>query len=252
MKTLQILSIGNSFSVDTMHYLAPVALHAGYDSVHIGILYVGGCSVRKHYYHAQNDLAVYEYHTDGGDGWSMTPQVSIAQAVTERKWDVINIQQGTLDGTCYANIDDYADLPALIAYVRERANPDVRISFNMTWVGEPDFAHHEIVKYGGDTQKLFADILSLTKRHIIPMDGVDVVSPTGLAIQYARAQYDGKLTRDGFHLSWGFGRLTAAVTFFTALTGTCVTELDYLPDGVTKTEKDIALSSAAKAQDWAE
>ncbi len=249
MKTLQILSVGNSFSADTMHFLAPVALHAGYERVFIGNLYIGGCSVRKHLHHATNDLAVYNYHTDDGTGWTQTPSVSIAQAIAERDWDVINIQQGTLDGSRYATLSDYDDLPALIAYVRSIANVKTRISFNMTWVGEPDFKHHEIEAYGGDTKKLFADILTLTKDHIVPLQGLDAVSPTGLAVQLARAEYDGNLTCDGYHLG-KLGKLIAALTFLQALTDTRVDSLDWSPEGVTEKEKALAIACAAKALEW--
>ena len=249
MKALSILSIGNSFSADTMEFLAPVALHAGYERVYMGNLYIGGCSVRKHLHNAQNDLAAYTYHTDDGTGWNQTPAVSISQAVTEREWDVINIQQGTLDGSCYSNLADYDDLPALIAYVRSIAKEGTRIAFNMTWVGEPDFDHHEIKAYGGDTARLFADIFLLTKNHIAPLNGLDVVSPTGVAIQFARARYDGKLTCDGYHLSKGLGRFTAALTFFCALTGKRLQTLDWTPENVTEAEKAIALRCASMAME---
>lgn len=246
MKTLSILSIGNSFSADTMEFLAPIALRAGYERVFMCNLYIGGCSVRKHLHNAQNGIA-YPCFTDDGTGWTQTDSADIAQTVESRDWDVINIQQGTLDGSCYSKLSDYDDLPALIAFVRAHANEHARITFNMTWVGEPDFDHHEIKAYGGDTQKLFEDILSLTKNHIAPLEGLDAVSPTGLAIQLARAEYDGKLTCDGYHLSKGIGRFAAALTFLQAVTKTRINKLDWSPENVNETEKTIALSCAKQA-----
>ena len=54
-KELRVLSVGNSFSVDTMTHLADVARSAGVERVRLGNLFVGGCSIARHYAHATQD-----------------------------------------------------------------------------------------------------------------------------------------------------------------------------------------------------
>ena len=50
---LKILTIGNSFSDDTMQYLYKVAKSAGVEKIKLGNLYIGGCSLdlRNHLPH---------------------------------------------------------------------------------------------------------------------------------------------------------------------------------------------------------
>ena len=63
---IKILSIGNSFSVDTMEFTAAMALSMGIKKVKLGNLYIGGCSVKRHYTNAKEDLPAYKYYTNDG------------------------------------------------------------------------------------------------------------------------------------------------------------------------------------------
>ena len=245
-KDLRILSIGNSFAVDTMTHLAEVAHSAGVASVHLGNLYVGGCSIKRHYSHAQTDAAAYKYYTNNGSGWEITPDVSIRQAIESDTWDWISIQHGTGDGSRYTAPESYEHLPALVDYVRALA-PHARIAFNMTWVWEPDHDHHEMRDYNGDTAAFYRNLTALTRDLVAPIKGIDRVSPTGTAIQNMRTATSTVLTRDKFHLSGGLGRYIAALTFFGALTGLDITNIKWAPEGVDEKQFAIAIESAANA-----
>lgn len=103
-KTLHILAVGNSFSVDGLHYLYQMAESAGYDVV-IGNLYKSSCDLKTHY-NNMNDNASYTYYeiSDAtGGSWSKS-SMSIADAVAGKrklpdeqniKWDVITLQQAS-------------------------------------------------------------------------------------------------------------------------------------------------------------
>ena len=43
--------------------------------------------------------------------------------------------------------------------IKENANKNAKIGFNMTWVGESNFNHHEILDYNKDTNLLFNNIV---------------------------------------------------------------------------------------------
>lgn len=245
-KDLRILSIGNSFSVDTMTHLADVALSAGVERVQLGNLYVGGCSIKRHYSHAETDAAAYKYYINNGSGWESTPDVSIRQAIESNTWDWISIQHGTGDGSRYTAPESYERLPALVDYVRSLA-PHARIAFNMTWVWEPDHNHHEMRDYNGDTAAFYRNLTALTRDLVDPIAGIERVSPTGTAIQNMRTATSTVLTRDKFHLSGGLGRYIAALTFFGALTDLNVHNVTWHPETVQDDEAALARAAAHAA-----
>ena len=245
-KDLRVLSIGNSFSVDTMTHMASVARSAGVENLRLGNLFVGGCSIRRHYAHATEDAHVYKYYTNDGTGWESTPDVSIREAIESDTWDWISIQHGTGDGSRYTAPESYEHLPALIAYVKALA-PNARIAFNMTWVWEPDSSHHEMRSYEGDTEAFYRNLTALTATLARETAGLDRISPTGTAVQNLRTATSVTLTRDRFHLSGGLGRYVAALTFLHALTGIGIEDVSWLPEGVTEEEGAFARAAAIAA-----
>ena len=247
MKQLKILSVGNSFSWDTMEYLAEISRDLGIENVKFANLYVGGCSIKKHFYHAENDIHTYEYRTNTGDGWNSVFEYSIKDAVSSEDWDYISVQHGTADGSRYTDESCYEKLSELYAYIKKYASPSTKLAFNMTWVGEMDFAHPEIASYNGDQLKMYRDIVEVTKKMVLSLPEVTVVSPTGTAIQNARTANITSINRDGYHLTYGLGRYTAGLTFFHALTGLDISGVSWVPEGVTAYEHSVAVESALNA-----
>lgn len=243
---LKILCIGNSFSEDTVEYVADIALDLGVQSVTVANLYYGGCSINKHYYHAQNDLAVYDFNVNTGNGWTLTPSQSISSAIKSQDWDWISIQHGTADGSRYAEKESYENLPALVEYVRGIAGEDTKIAFNMTWVGEKN-SHEEMISFKNNQLNYFEAIAALTQETVVPTPGIDLVSPTGTAIQNARTADVIRLTRDKYHLSKDLGRYIAGLAFFKALTGLDIAGITWAPEGVDDYEKQVAIEAATNA-----
>ncbi len=241
---LKILCIGNSFSEDTTAHLSQIALHSGFSKIKVANLYVGGCSINKHCIHAKDEMPVYRYDINEGSGFTQMPNYKISDAIKSDAWDWISIQHGTGDGSRYTEIESYEKLPWLINYVKNLAHCKTKIAFNMTWVGEPDFHHEEIQHYGGDQLLIYNKIAELTKEHILTMTGIDVVSPTGTAIQNARTGEIGLLTRDGYHLSLDTGRYIAGMTFLKALTGAEVSDATFIND---ERARQVAVESVDNA-----
>ena len=67
---LRILTIGNSFSDDTMEYVYQIAKSAGIDKIELGNLYIGGCTLDTHVANAKGDKAAYEYRTNTRGKWT--------------------------------------------------------------------------------------------------------------------------------------------------------------------------------------
>lgn len=79
--------------------------------------------------------------------------------------------------------------------------------------------------------------------------GIKKIIPTGTALQDARTTKLGNdLTRDGFHMSKGFGRYLAACTWFETITGKNVTRNTYVPDGSEKGTEAISEEEAVIAR----
>lgn len=240
MKDLKILSVGNSFSVDTMEHIANIVMSMGIEKFKFGNLYIGGCSVNRHYNNAVNNISGYRYYVNTGDGWNMSESYSIADAVKEENWDFISIQHGTGDRSRYTSPESYENLSSLVQYIKNIASPDTKIAFNMAWVADKESTHHEITSYGGNQALMYENLTKLTEELIFTMKDIDIVSPAGTAIQNARTCVEKSLTRDGFHLSYDLGRYIAGLTFLKLLCNLNIDSVEWSPEGVSGQEKKIA------------
>ncbi len=246
MKTdWKLLFIGNSFSDDTMEHVADILKALGVQTVTLGNLYIGGCSVNKHTEHITHDMAVYEYRTNTGSGWSTVPGVSIRSAVQSDVWDAVAIQNGTADGSRNTDEQSYDKLPTLVAHLRALIGRPTPIVFNMTWVGDPWHSHPETVSFAGDQPRMYREVARLARE--IVSKQVDIVSPAGTAVQNAREAGLSGLTRDGYHLSWGLGRFMAGLTFVGAVTGLPIENVLWAPEGVSDIQRQAAIKAAQDA-----
>ncbi len=243
---MKILSIGNSFSEDTMEHIADIVKSLGIIDFKFANMYIGGCSINRHYNNIVNNTADYVYSVNTGDGWQKTKEVAIADALKE-DWDVISIQHGTGDKSRYTAPESYENLAKLIDRVKE-LNKSAKIAFNMAWVAEPESTHHEISSYDGNQALMYQKLTTLTESLVAPL--VEVVVPTGTAVQNARPHIPKKLTRDDFHLSYDLGRYIAGLTFLKVLCDIDISAVKWSPEGVTEQEREIAkkaVESAVKA-----
>lgn len=68
-KSLKVLAIGNSFSVDAMEYLYDIAKSAGYTDIVLGNLYIGGCTLEQHVGTLAKSTPSYDFYLNkGGNG----------------------------------------------------------------------------------------------------------------------------------------------------------------------------------------
>lgn len=96
-KTLHILAVGNSFSVDGLQYLYQMADSAGYDVV-IGNLYKSSCDLKTHWNNLEAGEKAYTYYKiseENGGAWGKKSDYSITDALEDEQWDVITLQQAS-------------------------------------------------------------------------------------------------------------------------------------------------------------
>ncbi len=228
-KSLKVLAIGNSFSVDAMEYLWNICDSAGYDDVVLGNLYIGGCSLDTHWSNMQSGASAYEYYVNEFGYWTKTKK-SILYALEYEEWDIITIQQVSQDS---GRPETFNNLQNILDYVNQhKKNPDAKIYWHMTWAYQTGSTHSGFSNYSKDQIKMYNAITSAAQNILKNYDDIEGIIPSGTAIQNLRTSYIGdKLTRDGYHLNYSIGRYTAALTWFATLTGNSLDAVTWYPTG---------------------
>lgn len=245
-ENLKILTIGNSFSDDSMEYVANIALDLGVKNVQLGNLFIGGCSLSKHYNNAIKDLKAYEYRTNDGSGWKNRKGVSISEAIESEDWDYISLQQNSGDSGKASSYSPY--LEDLIDFIINTADEHSKIVFNMTWAYQQNSTHQEFAKYNKDQMTMYKAIVNAVDEKVVSNSDISLVIPVGTAIQNARTSFIGdNLTRDGYHLNMDYGRYIAGLTFVKTLTELDITKVNYCPSNVDEDYKKVAIESANNA-----
>ena len=248
IETLKILFVGNSFAVDTMEHTANIAHSLGISKVKFVTLYVGGCSIDMHYQHAVEDAAAYTCYINEGNGWDTIPECKISDTVKSDDWDWIAIQHGTRGTARYTSCECYEKLSPLVDYLKKLAPSHTKIAFNLTWLGESTYQHHEIISYCGNMALMRENLVKTTKAMVLTNPNIDLIVPTGTAIENARTSGIGLLTRDCYHLSMDKGRFIAGLAFISTIAGIDAGKIAWTPDNVDEYAVKVAIESVKNAQ----
>ncbi len=225
---IKVLGIGNSFSEDALEQnLSDIALSEGVQMI-IANMYIGGCSIDRHLENIDGNKALYRYTKFDAKGKrTIREKVTLESVICDEEWDYISVQQVSGQSGIY---ESYARLPELISWIKTKV-PEAKIILHHTWAYAVDSKHADFPNYESSQAIMFSSICKTIQR-VKAENKIDIAIPTGPAIQYLReATGDNDHTRDGYHLSLGMGRYTASCTWFAALTGRSITNLNYHPDG---------------------
>ena len=246
-RSLKILAIGNSFSVDAMeNHLYDVLKSADYDQVILGNLYIGGCSLNTHWNNISTNTSAYEFRKNDDNGeWVKTANYTALEALQEENWDVITIQQVSSDS---GKTDTYANLQNIVNWVNDnKTNHDAKVLWHMTWAYQQNSTHEAFPNYGSDQMTMYNAIVNTVQNTVLNVNGIDGIIPAGTAIQNLRTSgLDDTLTADGYHLNDTYGDYTAALTWFRAITGESLDLVTYWPESVKNYQADI-MQAAARA-----
>ena len=222
----RVLAIGNSFSIDAMEHLYKVAKAYGYaeDEIILGNLYIGGCSLETHWNNAEGNAAAYTYHKNTANEWKGTASTPLLTGLKDEDWDYISIQQVSTRSGLTDTFEPY--LKNLIAYINEnKTNPEARLMWHSTWAYQQDSTHSGFKNYNSDQQTMFNAILEAGEYVLGEYPEIELLLPSGTAIQNMRTAIGDHLTRDGYHLNLTYGRLTASLVWFKTITGADLSEL---------------------------
>lgn len=241
---LEILAIGNSFSVDALQYAYQIARNLGIEEIAIGNLYIGGCTLATHAANAAGDLAKYTYYYNDNGTWKTTSSYKISTALESRSWDYVSLQQGSPVSGVESSYNQ--DLSNLISYVKGRS--DAKLVWHMTWAYQQNSTHSAFPTYNKDQMNMYNAIVSAVQNKIVTNENFDLIIPNGTAVQNSRTSLLGDTTtRDGYHMSYDYGRYLTGLLFVKTVTGLSIDGVTYMPSGVDAEEKAIAIESVNHA-----
>lgn len=212
---MKILAIGNSFSEDATAYLYQIAKES-IEDLKIVNLYIGGCSLKRHWDNVTDDIADYDYQLNGNHTGR---KISIREALEEENWDIITLQQ--CSGQSGLAESYYPYIEQLSEYVGKLV-PGARQWIHKTWAYETDSNHEEFVYYDRSQEKMYEE---LSKAYALAAEKLSLeMIPCGDVIQYLRSlpafDYGNggmSLCRDGFHMNIPYGRYALALTWYKTL-----------------------------------
>ncbi len=233
---MKVLSIGNSFSQDAHRYLHRLAKLDGTELKDVN-LYIGGCSLERHYQNMLLDSAVYSFEFNGE---KTGIKVSIRQALLSDSWDIITLQQVSHLSVDYSTFSPYIE--ELSKYVRECC-PEAKLLIHQTWAYQD--GGKKLMDIGYTSAKKMLSDFTLAYRKAIDSIGADGVIPCGDAMMRALDLGLEKVHRDGFHASLGAGRYLLALCWYKALTGKNITNnnFDEFDEPVTEKERKIIIKA---------
>ncbi len=214
-KSIKILAIGNSFSDDATEHLWNIFNAAGVENIIVANMYIGGCSIDTHNYNVTNDLGAYEYRKNTSGYIVNTSGTKISTALADEDWDIVTMQQAS---GFSGKPDSYSNLSNLISYVRARVSSDCKFYWHMTWAYQSGYSG--LSSYNNDQMTMYNSICNTVNEKVIPLDVYESIIPSGTAVQNLRTSYFGDtLTRDGFHMTYDYGRYLTGLTWFATLGG---------------------------------
>lgn len=231
---MKVLAIGNSFAVDANTYLHQIA-RAGGVKMDVVTLYIGGCSLEKHYRNMLSEERAYHLYFNGQPTGFY---ISLKEALLSRAWDVITMQQASGSSAKPATYEPYAS--AIAAYVR-KCSPKAKLVVHQTWAYEE--GSEKLLNVAGYTtgEAMFADIEKAYEQMRSSIDAVGII-PAGKLFQTLFRNGIEKLHRDTFHATKGLGRYALGLLWYRMLTGKSVEDNTFCDFDESVPEEHILLA----------
>lgn len=224
---LEILSIGNSFTLDPHQWLHDMAESAGYD-LECHNIAIGGCSLERHWECFKSNKPEYFYELNA----KYLRDISFIEALTMQKYDVITLQQAS-----HFSFKKETYVPYLENLYNEvkKLQPDAKIYIQQTWAYQDGCDREVFVKdFESNSEKMYEAVVE-TYNYAANLINVPLIR-TGDFIQYLRRnlpEFNSKdginITRDGFHLNFTYGRFAAGLIWYATLLGGDIDKVNVIP-----------------------
>lgn len=219
---LNVLFIGNSFTVDATEHLPGMVTASGITNVNMTRLYHGGYTLPEYYstFSTPNVCARYDY-TPGARSWSgsATLDDKPSDALAARDWDVIVIQEHTGRSEAWSWPGVLGPAVEGLREIFYNAQPSHRPT--IVYLMSQTYSDNSTVlltSFSNSRAEMFRTTSSVV-RQLMGETGIDVVISTGAVLENlrtSRINVDNglQLTRDSYHMDLGISRYAAACAVF--------------------------------------
>lgn len=207
---MNVLCIGNSFSQDATRYLHDIARNRG-RQIDVANLYIGGCSLERHYRNMLSGEAAYEIQYNGHPTGF---RVSLRDALLNREWNAVTIQQASHLSFKEESYVPYGE--ALAEFVRS-IQPRTQLIVHQTWAYEDGSDRLRDIAGFETAKDMLAGIIDCYRMLDHTVDG-DGFIPSGELLAKLIENGIPKVHRDTFHASLGLGRYALGLLWYRMLT----------------------------------
>lgn len=239
MKKYRLLAIGNSFSEDALYYLHAMAQAYGIDLEAVN-LYIGGCSLERHWINLETGRQAYAYQKNGQPTGRM---ISIQEALQEGPWDFIVTQQSSFDSGWADTYEPFLGL--LISRLKsadaaefsqqEPADSDAaKLFLHQTWAYETDSKHEQFMRYHRNQKEMYARLTACywaeANRYDLPLiPSGDLIQKLRESGRFGAGENRIPICRDGHHMNYLYGRYALACIWLKALFSTQLQDCLFIP-----------------------
>lgn len=229
----KVLLIANSFGQDAARYLYGIARAAG-KKIKVVTLYIGGCSLYRHYRNMLSEEKAYLFELNG---MSTGLHVSLKEALLSDEWDYVTLQQCSQNS---GHFDTYLPyLPALSEYVKKLA-PAAKQYIHMTWSFAEGSKRFESAPF--DTRAEMIPRVREAYTNAAACIEADAIIPSLDAMCKLYDAVGDATYRDGYHCSLGMARYMLGCVWFMVLYGCDVGGNVYRDFDVEVTEEEVLLA----------
>ena len=229
---MNILAIGNSFSQDATHYIHRIARCDSFN-LNVANLYIGGCPIDRHFRNMRSEEKAYELEYNGELTFF---KVSLKEALLNREWDYITIQQASHLSFRYDAYQPY--LNELCDYIKKLC-PKAKLVIHQTWAYENGSVRLKDMGFDSH-EKMFADIEKSYKKAAKDINA-EFIIPSGKLVEKLFENGIEKVHRDSYHLSRGLSRYAVGLLWYALLSGNDIENNTFCDFDEEVTEKEIAI-----------
>ena len=237
---MNILSIGNSFSQDAQRYLHRIAKADGF-ILNTFNLYIGGCPLSLHYRNMISEERAYLLEMNGE---TTGFKVSLQEALLNRDWDIVTIQQVSHQSPYYETYQPYLD--KIVEYVKFCV-PKAKIAIHQTWAYEQN-SHRLNVELGYKNHTDMIKDIKKSYKKAAETVKADLLIASGELLQKLITSGIEKVHRDTYHASFGIGRYAIGLLWYSVLTGRDIKSNEFCDFDEEISEREIEIAKACVAE----
>jgi hypothetical protein len=204
----KFLVISNSFGVDATRYFHGLCRAAGKD-VKVVTLYIGGCSLYRHYRNMLSEQKAYLLYCNGQDTGFF---VSMKEALLSDEWDYVTFQQASPLSGDFETYEPF--LTELSKYAKKYA-PKAKQYIHAIW----GYNEENVVAKGKYSSRLeMFEAMHSSYRKAAELIDADYI-PSISAMESLYYEIGERTYRDGRHASLGVGRYMLACVWYMVFFG---------------------------------